>query len=112
MDVDEACHDIGYCGDENEFTLSPVLKTGLSTDYCDYCQTAVQYIEYAIDSDMTSDQIKVGLKKLCEKLGEQTMVETCDGFVDKYYREFKRNHSIIEMAWYSKMKVFGHWTMV
>jgi saposin len=85
VDVDEACHDIGYCGDESEFTLSPVLKTGLSTDYCDYCQTAVQYIEYAIDSDMTSDQIKVGLKKLCEKLGEQTMVETCDGFVDKYY---------------------------
>merc|ERR1712127_1052185 len=82
VDVDEACRDIGYCGDESEFTLSLV---GLSTDYCDYCQTAVQYIEYAIDSDMTSDQIKVGLKKLCEKLGEQTMVETCDGFVDKYY---------------------------
>jgi len=82
VDVDEACHDIAFCGDESELS-SPVVE--LSTNYCDYCQTAVQYIEYAIDSDMTSDEIKVGLKKLCEKLGEQSMVQTCDQFVDKYY---------------------------
>lgn len=82
VDIDEACHDISYCGTELEL---PAPKFELSTDYCDYCQTAVQYIEYAIDSDMTSDEIKVGLKKLCEKIGEQSMVQTCEQFVDKYY---------------------------
>jgi len=85
VNVDEACHDIGYCGEDSEFSEANPQVLELSTDYCDYCQTAVQYIEYAIDSDMTSDQIKVGLKKLCEKLGEQSMVQTCDQFVDKYY---------------------------
>jgi len=87
INIDEACHDISYCGSELEL---PAPKENnellqLSNEYCDYCQTAVQYIEYAIDSDMTSDEIKVGLKKLCEKIGEQSMVQTCEQFVDKYY---------------------------
>ena len=50
----------------------------------------MQYIEYAIDSDMTSDEIKVGLKKLCEKIGEQSMVQTCEQFVDKYRKDANR----------------------
>ena len=89
MDIDEACHDIAFCGDESDIISQ---ESTLSTNYCDYCQTAVQYIEYAIDSDMTSDQIKVGLKKLCEKLGEQSMVQTCDQFVDKYYGKSGKFH--------------------
>merc|ERR1712178_451361 len=45
---------------------------------------AVEYIQYAVDSDMTNEELKAGLKELCNKL-PPGLPATCRDFVDSHW---------------------------
>jgi len=84
-DVNEACQEIAMCD-------APVLKkyqtwgpsnSALTSKVCDYCEMAVEYLEYALDSDMTSDQMKAGLEALCDQIQPPSLAGQCVAFVEK-----------------------------
>jgi len=109
LSTKDACSEITLCGSvpkksenesfrvkygwpvEGEESTSEVESTEESTEvsikykYCEYCETAVEYIQYAVDSDMSSDEIKMGLKSLCNSLAQDSLVKMCQNFVDEYY---------------------------
>lgn len=89
-DTEECCEAISLCEKASVESFSkPSIPEELLLPgkYCDYCETAVEYIQYAVDSDMTSDQIKAGLKQLCDKLQPNSVAQTCEEFVDKYWEQ-------------------------
>lgn len=90
--IEECCGDIGLCSkEENSYDFSKIYNwpenQKVQGKYCDYCEMAVEYIQYAVDSDMTADQIKAGLKALCDKLQPSSVASTCESFVDKYWEQ-------------------------
>jgi len=106
-DTEECCEAISLCDASNNNPETDHLVRFQSKaynwpenkiytgKYCDYCETAVEYIQYAVDSDMTSDQIKAGLKQLCDKLQPDSVAETCEEFVDKYWEQLVDDMDII-----------------
>lgn len=61
-------------------TFAPSEST---SKVCDYCEMAVEYLEYALDSDMTSDQMKAGLEALCDQIQPPSLAGQCVAFVEK-----------------------------
>lgn len=90
--IDECCQDLSLC--DNNDILDDKIRFNPSNNnlqinnkYCDYCEMAVEYIQYALDSDMTTDQIKQGLESLCLQLVNGKLVATCQQFIEKYWNQ-------------------------
>lgn len=103
-DINQCCQDISLCDKDGNDPYAIKFESGhdqkdskhqvsypdyyfKQSKYCDYCEMAVEYIQYAVDSDMTNQQIKEGLKNVCNQLGENHLIQTCKEFIDKYWEK-------------------------
>jgi len=84
-DLDQACSDLALCGKPDYTPVTPELY--LSSKTCEYCEMTIEYIQLGIDSDMTSDELKAGLKEICDKTMPPGMTTMCRNFVDKHWDE-------------------------